>query len=507
MWMLVGTFCFGQSDSSILSSKSLNAVVQSNGTFFSQKNSQPLSNLEEVIGPQLIRYSNSWMAGVVGGTIYANKNVGGETQQLWPGPIDTATNLAKSAVSWSKVWAVSKSEVTNHLENFQNTGYQVPESFNNWPSKHNETNVNAYLAPFVDWNKNGVYDPENGDYPSFNGDHAVYFILNDLYGENVFPQANKMGLEMQGMAFVYDDPMLSNAIFVRLFVINRSTNNYSPFYYGQYVDLELGNRNDNYIATDLSRDLVYGYNGDSIDQGGFETKLPSAGVLFLNQRLYASSGLVKGDSARGFPETEDQMLSILEGNWLSGNPKYSNGKGFVGTEAEKTKFIYPGKTEWNTSQYNWRDENSGDTPGVRKFLAVSKFNSFQPKSFKKIDFAFVFALGDAAKSSEGALTEQTERIIRRYNETLSLRKISFNNGFNVYPNPLNLRISDVLMVSGDNPELWSIEGKKLGCLIVVDNEKKKYKVPCSEKLSAGIYLIKATTSNGMIIKKVIFTTD
>ncbi|MBK8414466.1 MAG: hypothetical protein IPL22_08125 [Bacteroidetes bacterium] len=37
------------------------------------------------------------------------------------------------------------------------------------------------LAPFADFNSNGIYDPQNGDYPYILGDESIYSIFNDYF--------------------------------------------------------------------------------------------------------------------------------------------------------------------------------------------------------------------------------------------------------------------------------------------------------------------------------------
>ena len=103
----------------------------------------------------------------------------------------------------------------------------MPESIKDWPASHGESNINAYLAPFIDYNGNGKYDPENGDYPSFMGDDAAYFIANDLYGENVLPQSNKLGIEIQGLLYSFSNREVENVVYARYYVINRSDRSYA----------------------------------------------------------------------------------------------------------------------------------------------------------------------------------------------------------------------------------------------------------------------------------------
>ncbi|MBO6518339.1 MAG: T9SS type A sorting domain-containing protein [Bacteroidia bacterium] len=498
---------FGQADSGVVNNKTLQALVQANGTLFSQKNDQAFSRFPTNSQKNMLAYSGSWMLGMVNDKIYANRNIDVSEPQVWPGPIDTVTRLPKDAIDWAKVWTINRSQVDEHKLRFKEAGYEVPDEIKQWPSSHDDDNVNAFLAPFIDWNKNGIYDPENGDYPSFLGDHAAYFIANDLYGENVFPEANKLGVELQGLVYAFDAASLTNTLFVKLFLINRSENDYEPFYFGQYVDYQLGNDSDNYTSTDVNRRLVYGYNGDSDDEGplGYGNKLPAAGCVFLSQSLESSCAFQNGEEHRGYPETESEMLSVMEGKWRSGTSKYASGMGLSGASELETKFIYPKKTDANVQSENWGDEGSGDDPGVRNGLGVIKFDNFKAGKYKQIDLAFV--LTQSEKDVEENLLTEVDAIHQYYRSTLSVSEVVNNLHLDVYPNPFVVGKDRWLNMNALEADLWDLNGKKVTRLVRHKTDDKKFEIPCNEKLVSGIYYIKAVTDIGILNRKVIVVSD
>lgn len=496
---------YGQADSGIVSNGHVSALVQSNGTMFSQKDGQAYNHFNTNKVAQLITYSGQWMVGVEGTTVYANKNDNWQKPQLWPGPIDTVTNLPKSAVEWSKIWTITRAEVQEHRNKFDETGYQMPSNITNWPAKHNDNNISEFMAPYIDWNINGVYDPENGDFPSFEGDYAAYFIANDLFGENVFPQANKLGIEIQGLVYAYNRSDLANTMFVKLYVINRSVNNYSPFFYGQYVDFQLGNPTDNVVATDVQRNLIYAYNGDDNDEDGFGKNLPSAGCIFLSHPLSASSLFTSTDSVRGLPKSEAEMLAVMNGKWRNNADKYAVGTGISGTSQQTTNYIYPKKTDPKVGDLNWSDENSGDTAGKRKMLGVIKFNDLKSKSYKRIDLAFVFAQDE--ENTEKKLQEQADQSTDFYKSTLGSSIVYTQQNLKVYPNPFELGRDKAFYINALSAQLVDKTGKMIVDLEPVDIYEKKFQIPCSEKLASGVYYLKAVTSSGLSYSKVILISN
>ncbi|MFT7590981.1 MAG: hypothetical protein ACI9UJ_000902, partial [bacterium] len=475
-----------------------------NGSLFADKDGKPVNFIGDQNIANFMRYSGSWMTGVVEDTIYANKNSNWDKQQLWPGPIDTVTNLPKSAVEWSKVWTITRADVNFHRANFTTSGYTGSDFIKNWPAKHADNNISPFMAPYIDWNSNGVYDPENGDYPSFEGDYAAYFIANDLFGENIFPQANKIGVELQGLVYAYDRSDLKNTLFVKLFLINRSANDYAPFYFGQYVDYQLGNFDDNRIETDVNRNLVFGFNGDSFDENGFKKILPAAGCVFLNEKLFSSTSFVDSDSIRRLPINEEEMLNVMQGFWPNGRAKYAFGQGITGSNSQITKYIYPNETDPKVSQ-SWVDFNSNDAVGHRHGVGVIRYDMFKSKSYKRIDLAFVTAVDESHAIIK--LRQDVDNAQAFFNQTLSHSELSLNSDIGVYPNPFVIGRDISFHIDANSAEMMDGTGKLVTTLEKVDKYENKFQIPCSEKLVPGVYYIKAVKSNSLSYKKVILISN
>ena len=93
---------------------------------------------------------------------------------FWPGPlkITGASTTQSMCIKFDKHFKITRAEVDEHISSYNTSGYVMPASIANWPA-HGDEGYSYYLAPFKDVNENGVYDPENGDYP-------YYDINNDL---------------------------------------------------------------------------------------------------------------------------------------------------------------------------------------------------------------------------------------------------------------------------------------------------------------------------------------
>ena len=115
---------------------------------------------------------------------------------------------------------VSKTEILTHIAQSNNSGYQMPDGILNWPAIGDSLlNEPFDLAPFVDVNSNGCYDPANGDYPVIKGDEAIYWINrpNDTSALS--------DLEYHNMLYGFNDPndpLINQNVFLERTIVNRA---------------------------------------------------------------------------------------------------------------------------------------------------------------------------------------------------------------------------------------------------------------------------------------------
>ena len=159
-----------------------------------------------------------------------------------------------------------------------------------WPA-HGDTKagLDFNLAPFFDYNANGYYDPESGDYPMFCGDYCIFFMFNDMGGTHGQTQVPGLGVEVHGMLYAFDAPSssdLSHTLFLKYKIINRGTQTFTQTHLGVWSDFDLGNGQDDYIGTNVKRSSVFVYNGDDFDEAvlgseGYGSDLPIQSMMIL----------------------------------------------------------------------------------------------------------------------------------------------------------------------------------------------------------------------------------
>ena len=144
-------------------------------------------------------------------------------------------------------------------------------------------NEDYYLAPFYDRDGDGDYDPEgDGDYPGYvlvgksdcsrrvrdiYGDQNIWWVFNDKGNIHTETGGQSIGMEVRAQAFAFaTTDEVNNMTFYNYELINRSTFELSETYFGQWVDGDLGNAQDDFVGVDVRRGLGYFYNGDDDDQ-------------------------------------------------------------------------------------------------------------------------------------------------------------------------------------------------------------------------------------------------
>lgn len=481
--------------------------MAANGTFFSQGGA-PAFQLSNNLGKHFLSFAGFWLVGEHQGTVYGSMSRQGETSELWPGPLDTITGLPKEPSAWNKVWKVTSGDITSHKLQFKNSGYVTPSSIADWPARTTETNVNPVLAPFIDWDADGTYHPDQGDYPRVSGDDNLYIIANDGAGEHQSSGTQKLGIQILGSAYVVDHKSLEGVVFVRMYVINHSPRTYVPFSFGIYSAFQLGNPMDNRMGTHVANGMIYGFNGDDFDEGpgGFGQKMPLSGCVMLNQPLFASAAFNQRDSIRKHPSSAAEFKSVMAGNWQNGQPKKLGGNG-TGSGAI-TRYIYSGNSDPQHASAQWEDNPDADTSGLRNALAIVRFDSLKSNGYQIIDFAFFARVQSTDRM--GDLEQINQNIRGYYNKNVGVKTTSVGERFlKLYPNPV--KAGSEISLEGLNEEaemikLFDSRGSEVPLEWQFFDDEDKISLRCNEALASGVYQL-IITHKGLIYRKMIVITD
>ncbi len=435
---------------------------------------------------------------------------------FWPGPLDSYGHiLDKTCVFWDKIFSVYKTDIQRIKQG------DITQSIKEWPASY---------APYKDVDGNGIYNPFIGDYPVLDihntnniPDQMLWWVINDKGNEhtalkNILP----IGLEIQITAYAYasnKSNIINNSTIYKYKIINKSNNILYDFKFGNFVDVELGGPDDDYIGCDVPRDLFYVYNADNFDEtshmNGYGKTPPSFGIKYL-KTLKNSSGVESGSSAFnaifkgpiwmhiGFPYDSLSLNNYLNGFWKDGQPiAYGSTTGHgVGNP---TKYIYSGdlfdSTSWIEREY----------PGDRKMLSVMGNDiNLLPGAVQEVVTAAVWARADSIKGetnkhsvkllqlSSDTLKKHFDEDFKEYWTGVPEEKVKFS----IYPNPIDEKINIQLNkpFKEFSIELYTLDGKKV-------YSRFFYNTACAEIYSTefdnGVYILKVLSNNEKTTKKLI----
>lgn len=370
-----------------------------------------------------------WLGGMKGDSLHlAAMRLGQGGRDYWSGPLRTvdATTELMSSLRYSHVWKLTRNEINQFIANHGNADYQVPEDILTWPA-HGHAGFADNLAPFVDVNGDGHYNPADGDYPEIRGDQCLFFIFNDGFGSHSESGGAKIGLEVHAMVYGFEalnDEALNNTIFVNFKLFNRSANDYHDTYLGLWNDWAIGFGNDDYVGCDVRRNACFAYNGDLTDgiggAGTYGNNPPVQVLTVLNgPDGLGMTGFIchNNDNAiNGDPENANEYYRLLRGLWKDGTLLQYGGNGCFGdsgTVGPACHFMFPGDSDpdnigtdgvvpnggYNANGVYWTEENEGNVPGNRNgLLSIGPFD-FPAGGMKELDYAMITVWKEGAHSA------------------------------------------------------------------------------------------------------------
>ncbi|MBN8695485.1 MAG: T9SS type A sorting domain-containing protein [Bacteroidetes bacterium] len=420
----------------------LKMSFSANGGAYFQGIQSPVFEAPKGSGKSTFFARGLWIGGL---DVNGQLKLAGQTYEnmgsdFYPGPLDaTGSTDSATMANYNRVWKITKCGI-DHYTNFftggsvgpNTTDVQTMDVITNWPAFAPDGHA---LAPFNDIYANGVYEPYLGETPMIKGDEAIFFVFNDNGGLHNATGGNPIGIEVHGMAYAYsctNDSALYNTIFVDYTIINKSSNQLDSTYIGNWTDFDIGGGQDDYIASDVARSAYYGYNGDSIDDGGgqgqpmYGINPPAQAVVFLegpyqdpdgvdNPPVYSDWGNNHGNgiidderlgmstfmfynndfTPTGNPVIANDFYNYMTATWKNGTHLTYGGNGNSGSI--NCNYFYPGTTDplgIGTSfnpQTPWSEESTQNVPSDRR--AIGTFGPFtlQPNGIQKVSFAYVYA--------------------------------------------------------------------------------------------------------------------
>lgn len=485
--------------------------------------------------------SSLWIGGLDAGNQlhFAGMTYRQNGVDFWPGPLDTLTGNTTQSISTSfnRVWKINQSDINALITNSTTTADIL-----SWPANGNmAAGYSIKLAPYADVNGDGVYDPNNGEYPIIKGDQMIYYVVNDKLGLHGETGGLPLGVEMQVSAYVYNCPavlsaypVLNNTTFYNYKIINRSNTQYNNVYISVWSDVDLGNYNDDHIGCDPSLNIGYAYNANPTDPayGAHPPILsyqmlrgpiadPNDGIdndrdgmidepgeqAIFNNFMFYNNNIGSQVPATTNPTVTNDYYNFVQSTWKNGLPLRADSAGYiVSSTVSTTPYAYPGNPQTNVG---WTEFTRNNPAGDRRFIISNGPFTLKPNAVVEIDYSILTTFDSTAGGYKNVAKMKTENasintffnLANKPNcqSTIGIKKNEvLPNTVSVWPNPAN----DVLFVSSDIP-LSATASIINGIGQTLHSEKMNgtsAKINLKD-LPAGVYLLEIKSDDTRTLKK------
>jgi len=400
--------------------------------------------------------------------------------------------MCQSDIDTYKTWWQACIAGNPNFEDCQNVTQPSIETMNrilSWPAHGNVgMGQSYYLAPYYDYNQDGAYNPEDGDYPIIKGCCATYMIQNDAAETHTLTNTDSLGFELHFMFYQYQTGgYLNDVTFVDIKAVNRSNNNYSDFVSSISVDADLGYYGDDYYGCDSSRNTMYFYNGDNLDEDdagllGYGVNPPALGIVGLDADLSSCAPIYSGST-------------IIE-KWNIMNGLQPNGSSWLTPISIPTKYVYSGNP---TIAGEWSAQNDGVPSGDVRGIASFYHGTLNSGDTLTQTLAITFAQNGNNLENVTNILNISDEIKMFYDNESDVPCNGATWGiedneliqFSISPNPANSKIS----ISSSAPIKEIILLDILGNRILSATSTS---IDVS-KLSNGVYFIYLETQNGQLL--------
>jgi len=439
-----------------------------------------------------LKQLNLWLAAKQNNQLYvaANSQISGT--DFFPGVLDTMDGSADDTAKWNQVFTVTKTEIQNHIANFNKPNYNTPDAILNWPGSSGNT-FPKVVASFIDFNQNGIYEPSLGDVPFIKGDVATCVVYNDNFASH--STTNGIPLKAQILLTLdYFSNQNENTVYATYLIHNRSGLAYDSTYAGIWADMALGNEGDEYVNTDSNRNSMIVFNGNDLDSfpKGYGQNPPALGIVFLNKKLNQTMSIADDNSVIGNPTNPLAYFNYLEGKWKDGSHLTT---GFNGYQSGiETNYMFNGDA---CNSIGWTEKGSVLTPGKRRMLGSVFQQNFERNKFIKIEIALVWNRANSANESLCGLAEKIDSAKVFYEQKIKASVLPQKQlEFKIYPNPVE-NVFTIESTSNYRCEILDINGKHIQNINIHSGQNQ---IDLSEYKS-GIYIINIEGFHRKIIKK------
>ncbi len=476
------TLCSFPQSSANLNINNIEARISNGGDLFT--NGQDAKYTYTPAGEVGSIYAASlWMGGTdQGGNLKLaamSYRVAGRTEYA-AGPINAVTGVtdASTCANWDRMFGTTKIRIDSFLGNLpafvanpQSAIDQFPDIMG-WPALGNPHFSGIYnftlpanqgLAPFVDTNSDGIYNPLSGDFPAvalqgkapFVPDQILWCVFNDVGAAHLLSGGNSIGMEVQLTSWAFDTQSgapFSNSVFTSHKMIYRGSDLLSDFFVGVWADFDLGCYLDDYIGCTPALNTFFAYNQDPEDgQPGstcygiptFGTEIPVQTATFLNTSMDKYIAFNSPNFGSPSPGTTDPDLpteynNYLTGRWRDGLPLTVGGNGYNPSSSIPTDFIFPDDP---SDPAGWSMCTANLPFGDRRTVASHRIGELSPGAISELTMAWTLHPNIQGPCNLGNAMQEVTEIQNAYDNSFDGISGVFSpvtlSPVKVIPNPAN----------------------------------------------------------------------
>lgn len=326
-------------------------------------------------------------------------------RDTWPGPLKTDGSASIDiavAKQFNRVWKVSQAEIDNFLFHLNNGNvaagiYEIPNDILEWPVS-GPAGYDTQLAPYVDVNNDGTYNPLDGDYPEIKGKQMLYFVLNDKLDTH---QSGGLPLGIEIRVSVYAckndtatgmNEVINRTIFQEYEIFNRTNEVLDSVVFSFFTDYDIRNFTTNYVGTHVDENATYGIYGSASDEpnmGNYLKICQSMQLLNMPSSYNTTNELHKTmyfNKCNGCllsdPNDVYDYKNYMEGKFRDDSPLHFGGNGYPGTmnvSSYRAHFAFPGNSDPTHRTTNgvdpgfiWDEISAMNSPDDRRIVASTK---------------------------------------------------------------------------------------------------------------------------------------
>jgi len=332
-----------------------------------------------------------WMAGRdPGGNIKAAAPVYGRNRgdfDYLPGPLNE-DGVGEDCLDWDLIFTISREEINRALDLPSAGGIDtalIPDNVLYWPGTGNPYFNDRYgvplpehdMAPFVDHDGDGRYDPAKGDLPDFCGDQAVWTVFNDATLHRDSGTPNNVQAEVHLLAYSFNTPqdsVINRTTYYDYKIRNGGAEDLLGFHVGHFIDADVGCPTGDGVGSLPEHNAFYAYSVNGVDPPVCVADIPGFGntapvTVYQVIPGYVSSICEAEDSPREdcypepalhafntyllgglcdpparftLPNGAGEIYNVMQGKYIDGSPVYRSFRGTRDSFATITRYAYDG---------------------------------------------------------------------------------------------------------------------------------------------------------------------